>query len=189
MRCDRPGRRARRGSTERRTRRAPPGTPIATMDDDATQRPARTRRWRPEDVVATGCMALLVAITFANVVVRYLTDRSFAWTEELSVALMVVLVFAGAASAASRDAHLRVEVVYVGGGTARRRALRRLAAAATALAFGALALLFARTGLDEWRWGETMAAIDWPRWALTGPIAALCALVAWRALRAGGPRR
>jgi TRAP-type C4-dicarboxylate transport system permease small subunit len=159
------------------------------MDDDATHRPARSRRWRPEDVVATACMALLVAITFANVVVRYLTDRSFAWTEELSVALMVVMVFAGAASAASRDAHLRVEVVYEGGGAARRRALRRLATGATVLAFGALAVLFARTGLDEWRWGETLSGIDWPRWALTAPIAALCALVGWRALRAGQTRR
>lgn len=148
---------------------------------------APARRWRVEDGLATVCMAVLVVITAANVAVRYLTDQSFAWTEELSVATMVVMVFAGAASAATRDSHLRVEALYASGGAARRRALRRLSAVCTALVFALLALLFGRTAFDEWRWGETTAGLDWPRWAFTAPLVALCALVAWRALRASPP--
>ena len=31
------------------------------------------------------CMVVLTLITLGNVVTRYLTDESFAWTEEISV--------------------------------------------------------------------------------------------------------
>lgn len=145
--------------------------------------PGPVRPWRVEDRIATACMAILVAITAANVLVRYLTDQSFAWTEELSVATMVVMVFAGAASAALRDAHLRVEALYAGGSDVRRRWLRRLSGACTALVFAVLGVLYGRTAWDEWRYGESTAGLDWPRWAFTAPLVALCGLVAWRALR------
>ncbi len=38
-----------------------------------------------EEGLAVACMVLLVVITLLNVVTRYFTDQSFAWTEELSV--------------------------------------------------------------------------------------------------------
>jgi TRAP-type C4-dicarboxylate transport system permease small subunit len=57
-------------------------------------------------------LAALVLLTLINVVVRYLTDQSFAETEEISIFLMVVLTMAGAAAAASRDRHLRIEYFW-----------------------------------------------------------------------------
>jgi hypothetical protein len=44
-------------------------------------------------------MALVCVITFANVLVRYFTNASFAFTEEFSVFLLVVLTLAGASAA------------------------------------------------------------------------------------------
>ena len=44
-----------------------------------------------EDWLTVIIMALLALITFANVLVRYFTDQSFAWTEEFSVFLMILL--------------------------------------------------------------------------------------------------
>ena len=44
-----------------------------------------------EDWLTVVIMALLALITFANVLVRYFTSASFAWTEEVSVFLMIVL--------------------------------------------------------------------------------------------------
>ncbi len=58
------------------------------------------------------CMAGLVIITLLNVVTRYLTDDSFAWTEEFSVALMVVMTLAGASAVAFRDRHIRIEFFF-----------------------------------------------------------------------------
>jgi len=41
--------------------------------------------WRlPEDWIGAAAMAVLATITFANVIARYFTDESFAWTEEIS---------------------------------------------------------------------------------------------------------
>ncbi|HEY1091528.1 MAG TPA: TRAP transporter small permease subunit, partial [Burkholderiaceae bacterium] len=57
-------------------------------------------------------MAALVLITMANVLVRYLSNQSFAWTEEISVFLLVVMTLAGAAMAAAQDAHIRIEFFY-----------------------------------------------------------------------------
>ena len=62
-----------------------------------------------EEALAVAAMALLVVITLLNVLTRYFTDESFAWTEELSVFLMVVMTLAGASAIALRDRHIRIE--------------------------------------------------------------------------------
>ena len=80
-------------------------------------------------------MALLALITFANVVVRYLTDQSFAWTEELSVVLMVLLTMVAASAAVVRHSHVRIEVLIDGASPARLRALESLAAVASVIAW------------------------------------------------------
>ena len=54
-----------------------------------------------EDWIAVLAMAGLCVITMANVVVRYLSDESFAWTEELSVFLLILTTMSGAAAAAA----------------------------------------------------------------------------------------
>ena len=47
-------------------------------------------------------MALICLITLANVAVRYLTDISFAFTEEISVFLLVFLLAPGSGAITSR---------------------------------------------------------------------------------------
>ena len=44
-------------------------------------------------------LAALALITFVNVLVRYFTDQSFAWTEEISVFLLIVLTMTGGSMA------------------------------------------------------------------------------------------
>ena len=61
-----------------------------------------------EEFLAATAMALICLITFANVLVRYLTDESFAFTEEFSVFLMVVLTFVGASAAFAKNSHIRM---------------------------------------------------------------------------------
>ncbi len=144
-----------------------------------------------EEGLAVACLALLVAITLLNVVTRYLTAQSFAWTEEISIFLMVVMTLAGASAAAARDRHIRIEFFYEGGSAARRRALRIVASCVTGLLFAALALLFARMVADEMRWGETTMGLGVPRWwytvaipLLSAAVAARCLALAWRTARA-----
>jgi TRAP-type C4-dicarboxylate transport system permease small subunit len=135
--------------------------------------------------MAVACMALLVLITLLNVVTRYLTNESFAWTEEISVFLMVLMTLAGASAATARDRHIRIEALYAGGPQAWRRRLRIASACATALLFLALAVLLGRMVFDEIRWGETSMGLGVPRWWYTILLPPLCLATALRALALG----
>jgi TRAP-type C4-dicarboxylate transport system permease small subunit len=152
----------------------PPGEP------GTPPRPAR-RPVLPEEILAVACMAMLVLLTLANVVVRYLTDESFATTEEVSIALMVVMTVAGASAAAARDRHVRIEYFYETGSARRRRRLALLSAVATCAFFVLLALLSARVVWDEYRYEETSMALGVPRWWYTVWVPALCVVIAVRA--------
>jgi len=134
-----------------------------------------------EEGLAVACMALLVLITLLNVLTRYFTDQSFAWTEEISVFLMVLMTLAGASAAAARDRHIRIEVVYEGGSAARQRQFRIISACVVALLFFGLALLFGRVVADEIRYAETSMGLGIPRWWFTIFSPLLCLAVALRA--------
>lgn len=67
---------------------------------------ARIERW-----LAALALAVICLISLANVLVRYATDASFAFTEEISIFLLVVLTFAGAAVAMRRNGHIRIALL------------------------------------------------------------------------------
>jgi TRAP-type C4-dicarboxylate transport system permease small subunit len=138
-----------------------------------------------EEVLGVACMAGLVLITLGNVLTRYFSDQSFAWTEEISVFLLVVMTFAGAASIAGRDGHIRIEFFYDRGSAARRRGLRLFSAVATCALFLALALLFGVVLVDEVRWAETSMGLGVPRWWFTAVVPLLCLAIAARAAHQG----
>jgi TRAP-type C4-dicarboxylate transport system permease small subunit len=158
-----------------------PELPVA----EAGARPSASRRVPFEERISVLCMAALVVITLLNVVTRYLTDQSFAWTEEISIVLMVVMTLAGAAGAMARDGHIRIEAFYDSGSVARRRALRLLSAATTALVFALLTVLFVRMVADEIRWAETSMGLGVPRWWFTAAAPLLTAAVTLRAVVLG----
>lgn len=136
---------------------------------------------RIEDWVGVIVMALLVCITFANVVVRYFTDASFAWTEEFSVFLMIVLALVAGSAAVARDRNIRIEFFFARGSVARQRRLAVLSAVAVAVMFIALAVLGARIAWDEYMFGETSPGIGVPSWWYSVWLPVLSAAIALRA--------
>ena len=145
-------------------------------------RPQR-RRFSWEDVVGALALAAMALITFANVIARYFTNQSFAWTEEISVALMVVLTLVAASAAVVRDKHIRIEFLFAGGSAARRLRLARFSAAMTALAFIVLAWFSSSLAWDDFRYEVTSPGIGVPQWWYTITLPLLAAVVAWRALQ------
>jgi TRAP-type C4-dicarboxylate transport system permease small subunit len=137
---------------------------------------------RIEEVIAVGSLAVLVLLTLINVVIRYLTDESFAVTEEISVFLMVVMTMAGASAAVARDRHMRIEYFFETGSSARQRRLGLLSAWATFALFVILTLLLGRYVWDEFRYGETTMALGVPRWWYSIWLPALGLAIAGRAL-------
>jgi TRAP-type C4-dicarboxylate transport system permease small subunit len=136
-----------------------------------------------EDAVGGIAMALLAVITFANVVVRYLTNESFAWSEEVSISLMVILTLVAGSAAVIRDRHIRIELIFEAGSPARRRRFALFSALATAAAFLILTSLGCRLAWDDYRYDVTSPGIGVPQWWYTVWLPVLSALIAFRGMQ------
>src|SRR6185503_10529672 len=148
------------------------------VQEPAVPEPSRQRT--VEDWIAVLAMALLCLITFANVLVRYFSDQSFAWTEEFSVFLLVVMTLAGAAAAAARDNHVRIEYFLHGGSPARRRFLAVAGALVTLVFFLVLGALTGVMVWDDFRYNETTSGLGVPRWWYTVWVPVLSLVIAYR---------
>lgn len=131
-------------------------------------------------------MAALVIITLLNVVTRYLTDDSFAWTEEFSVALMVIMTLAGASAVALRDRHIRIEFFFnrrtPEGVEQPRPRLQSGGLLLAAAFFALLAVLFTRLVWDQYRFDETSMGLGVPLWWYSAVIPPVCLVIAVRCL-------
>ena len=136
-----------------------------------------------EDWLTVLIFGVLVFITFANVLVRYFSNQSFAWTEEISVFLMVILTMVAGSAAVARNRHIRIEAFADGGGAGRRRALAKFSALMVALLFMLLAGLSVRLVIDDVRYEETSPGIGVPQWWYSVWLPVLCALTTARALQ------
>ena len=127
-------------------------------------------------------MALLALITFANVLVRYFTDGSFAWTEEISVFLMILLAMVAGSAAVARDLHIRIEYFADRGNARRRKALARFGSLMVALLFALICALSMRVVYDDFRFEETSPGIGVPQWWYSVWLPVFSALITIRAL-------
>jgi TRAP-type C4-dicarboxylate transport system permease small subunit len=138
-----------------------------------------------EEALAVVAMALLVAITLLNVLTRYFTNESFAWTEELSVFLMVVMALSGASAIALRDRHIRIEFLFnrrtPQGEEIPRRSLKLFSCLATGAVFTLMAVLFARWVWDQYKFSETSMGLGLPLWWYGLAMPVLCLAIAARA--------
>ena len=133
-----------------------------------------------EDWITVTVMGLLALITFGNVLVRYFTNQSFAWTEEFSIFLMMVLTLIAGSAAAARDRNIRIEIFADKGSPTRRRNLAIASGAATFLLYLLLAYLGSILAWDEYRFGETSPGIGIPKWWYTIWLPLLSILIAIR---------
>lgn len=117
-----------------------------------------------EDILTALVMGALALITFVNVLVRYFTDQSFAWTEEISVFLMIVLALVGGSVAFARNHHIRIEFFVNKCKPVTQRWLGEIGAWLGALMFFVLAILSARLVWDQYEYEEITPAIGVPQW-------------------------
>ena len=154
----------------------PVGTPAPGAAD------GEPRSLRLEDWLTVIVMALLALITFANVIVRYFTSSSFAWTEEISIFLMIVLALVAGSAAVARDRHIRIEFFCDSGSALRRRRLAQLGALMVAVLFALIAALSVRVVWDDWRFEETSPGIGVPQWWYSVWLPVLSLLITGRAI-------
>lgn len=154
----------------------PSPVPIGTPQADPTTRISL----RFEDWLTVLSLGALACITMANVIVRYLTAESFAWTEEISIFLLVVLTMSAGSSAFVRRLHIRIELLAEGGSPARQRRFALLTDSICLLFFTGLTVLLGRMALDEFNWGDTSPAIGVPTWWYSMWLPILSAVITLR---------
>jgi TRAP-type C4-dicarboxylate transport system permease small subunit len=66
---------------------------------------------KPIEGIAAACMAVMLALVFGNVVLRYAFNTGISVSDELSRLLFVWMVFLGAAAALFERAHLGVDTL------------------------------------------------------------------------------
>jgi TRAP-type C4-dicarboxylate transport system permease small subunit len=122
-------------------------------------------------------MAAICAITLANVLVRYFTDISFAFTEEVSVFLLVFLTFVGSAKAFLDGNQMAVTYFVDKLGWRWKRRWLLFGLAASALMMALLAWFGARMAWDDYDMEVTSPGLGWQQWLYTVWLPLLSLLV------------
>ena len=136
-----------------------------------------------EEILGAVLLFVMAAIAFVNVVVRYCSSFSFAWSEELTTNFFVWVVLLGTACAFRDASNLCVGLFY----TKLPRSLR----AASYLLSVALCLLFfailAWTGyleiLDEIELERVSDSLELPYWIYSSAIPTFSLLIIFRILQ------
>ena len=141
-----------------------------------------------EEALAAAAMAAICLISFGNVVVRYATNVSFAFTEEFSIFLLVFMTFVGGSAAFAANEHIRI-IFFL---QRMPPALRRLSEAVTLIATTAMFALIVYYGgkvsFEEWTWGETSPGLGYPAWIYTIWLPLLSVVIILRVLGRGVAR-
>lgn len=136
---------------------------------------------RVERFLMAMAMGLLCLITMANVLVRYFTDISFAFTEEISVALLVIMTMIGASHAFATQHHIAIDYLVE-----RKPALKalsfRFAALCSLLMFGLLAWYGALMAWDDYSFEVTSPSLGVPQWWYTVWLPLLSGIIVLRLL-------
>lgn len=135
---------------------------------------ARIERW-----LAAFALAVICLISLANVVVRYASDASFAFTEEISIFLLVVLTFAGAAVAMRRNGHIRIALIE----DKLPRLRKPLIVFQWLCGMAVLSLVVWYGGVFAWQeyqWESESPGLGLPNWWYVVWLPVLAVAVAWR---------
>jgi TRAP-type C4-dicarboxylate transport system permease small subunit len=153
-------------------------------DFDPTTAPADPRTRVPltlERVLLAAAMAVMALITAGNVVTRYLTNISFSFTEEYSVALMVGVAMIGTALATAAGRHIRIGYFVDKLPPRGRRMADIIGSALLILCFVLIAWYGARMAQDEYEFEVLSPGLGHPQWLYSVWLPVLALLVIGRA--------
>lgn len=119
---------------------------------------------RPERWLSSLALVVIALISLGNVVTRYVTGGSLAFTEEFSVFLLVVLTFAGASVALRRNGHIRIGLLERALPEAPRKALIVFQWLCGAIVLGLITWFGARLTWEEYQWESLSPGLGLPQW-------------------------
>ena len=128
-----------------------------------------------EESLVCVCLVVMTALTFVNVVARYVFSASLSFSEEITTYLFVLLSLLGSAIAAKRGAHLGLTIISDRVGPKAGRVLGVISMA-FATAFSALICYFGFfMALNQFNKAQLTAGTQLPEWIFGSfvPIGAL----------------
>ncbi len=128
-----------------------------------------------EESLVCVCLIVMTALTFVNVVARYVFSASLSFSEEITTYLFVLLSLLGSAIAAKRGAHLGLTIISDRVGPKAGRILG-IISMAFATAFSAIICYFGFfMALNQYNKGQLTAGTQLPEWIFGSfvPIGAL----------------
>lgn len=125
---------------------------------------ARPPKFRLDALLASLALIIICVISLGNVIVRYATDASFAFTEEFSVFLLVILTFAGASVAARHNQHIRIELVEHYLPPRLKKAVFVLQWLAGVVVLGMTTWYGGKFALEEYQWQSLSPGLGLPNW-------------------------
>lgn len=120
-----------------------------------------------EKIVMSVLLVFVTVITFANVVVRKLSDSQFAWTEELVINLFILLIMLGCGLCAREGSLISLSLVFdrlkVGG--------KKVFVTIITVVNTAFWILLLKTGMEkvitQMANGKHTFSLGWPEWVFS----------------------
>jgi C4-dicarboxylate transporter DctQ subunit len=126
--------------------------------------------------------AIMCIITFANVVSRYITGNSFAFTEEITINIFVLLVFTGASVGVKNSAHLGFTLLF----DRANLPLKKILCIFSGLLVTVVFILFAYYGVDmvlyQMSVNQMTPALGWHQWVVSSTFPLGCVLCVIRSI-------
>lgn len=120
-----------------------------------------------EELLGSFLLALMATIAFLNVIVRYCTSFSFAWSEEMTVNFFVWVTLLGTACAFREGKHLAMNIVFDSLPRKGRICCYLISCAITVLFFGSLVYTGSIEVWDEYELGSISESLGVPVWWYT----------------------
>ncbi|ROQ90152.1 TRAP transporter small permease [Desulfosoma caldarium] len=120
-----------------------------------------------EEAVCALLLLVMALVAFVNVGIRYGTNYSFAFVEEVEVSALVYLTVFGGAAAFRKGLHLGLHFVFVRLPLSLRRAVLLLSMSLIVFVFGTLAYYGIVQMRDEMALSTLSEALQVPQWAYT----------------------
>ncbi|MBQ7608372.1 MAG: TRAP transporter small permease [Desulfovibrionaceae bacterium] len=133
-----------------------------------------------EELIGSAILALMVTIAFINVVVRYCSSFSFAWSEEITTNLFVWVVLLGTSCAFRDRSHLSVNLLYSRLPVPARVFFTLLVAGLSITFFLVLGYTGVMEILDEIELERVSDSLELPYWIYSGAVPLFSLLIVFR---------
>jgi TRAP-type transport system small permease protein len=151
--------------------------PLAELAKPKTRVPLKI-----EEMLVAAAMAGMVLITGTNVITRYTTNVSLAFTEEYSIVLMVIVTLLGTSLAMAGGRHIRIGYFVDTRQPRTRQRMEILAMLLVIICFGIIGWYGVSLTWDEYRFEVLSPGLGVPQWIYTGFLPLLSMAVVGRAI-------